>query len=222
MDGGCRWKDTNFSNGIFICKEMSLSYMEMNYSYTKMRFQKWFIHIHGGYRWKEMSCSNGKLICKEISFSYTRKWVIHTRKRGLRNDLFIYMGVIDERKWVVQMGYSYARKLGFSYTSYTYKETGFFIQENELFIRVIHTRKLVIHLQRNELFIHKWLSQKSYSEKGMTYSCKEISDSYQEMSFSYKEINYSYKEERYSYNGISYSYTGSELFIHENHSYLYE
>ena len=189
-----------------------------------MRFQKWFIHIHGGWRWKEMSCSNGKLICKEIIFSYTRKWVIHTRKWGLRSDLFIYMGVIDERKWVVQMGYSYASKWFFHIQGNELYIQGnrLFIQENELFIRVIHTRKLVFHLQRNGLFIRKWLSHKSYAEKGMSYSCKEISDSYQEMSFSYKEINYSYKEERYSYKGISYSYTGSEFFIHDNHSYLYE
>ena len=69
------------------------------------------------------------------------------------------------------MGYSYARKIVLIYKEmgYLYKETGFsykglnylyesFIQGTELFIRIIHTRKGVIHIQGNEFFIYKEMS----------------------------------------------------------------
>ena len=67
IHGGYRWKEMSCSNGIFICKELSVSYTRKLVIHTRkqvFRTRKWVIHTSYSYN--------------EISNSSTKKWVIHT------------------------------------------------------------------------------------------------------------------------------------------------
>lgn len=192
---------------------MSHSYKELSSSDELFKGTELFIQ------------GNDLFVYKESSYSYTRKWVSHIKlfiqgnkpfihgselfiweKECFRNELFVYMGVVDSRKCVVQMGYSHAnfhtRKwvIHIRGNELYIRRKRFFIQGNELFnellipgteifIQVFQTRRLDLHMQRHESYIHTrtWVIHMSYSCKGKGYDLFI----YKEMSYSYEEISYS-------------------------------
>ena len=108
---------------------------------------------------------------------HTRTWVMHARKWVIQKKN-IYMGVIDERGWVIQMGYSFARKWVFNTQGnelyiqgnmFSYKEMNYlyesFIQGTELFIRIIHTRKGVINSYTRKWVLHIQRMSSSYIQE---------------------------------------------------------
>ena len=130
--------------------------------------------------------------------------------------------------------------------SCTYKETGFFIQGNELFISAVHTRNRVIytsfrtrkrnfHMRRNESYIHsrKQVIHTSFSCKGKVHDLLLLILNTKKWRihtrkwvihevFSYKGMSYSYQEMRYAYKENSFSYKemiliqGDGVFIQGN------
>ena len=89
----------------------------------------------------------------------------------------------DDRRWVIHMGYSYARKIVL-----IYKEMGYLYEEI-----CFHTRKWIICMshsykelsysykfciQGKELFIYKEMSS-SYTKKWVVHKCKKMSYSYE-------------------------------------------
>ena len=139
---------------------MRYSYKERSCSYTK----KWVVHtgnwvIHRRYSYKNRSffITGNKLFIQESDF--------------FRHELCMYMGVIDERKQVFQMWYSYARKWVVH------------IQWNKLFMRVIHTRGGVLHTR---IISYAYELFKQWTELFILVHTRII------VFFSYKETSYSY------------------------------